>query len=82
MQLFKDLWHGLIENFQASLTWASVRVTAAWGVVWIIFSQLPSNVMVELATMMIWKLSVPAWMGIGQTITTYLARTKKPKAGT
>lgn len=80
MQFFKDVWHGLIENFTASLGWLSVQVTAGWAVVWIIFSQLPANVIAELANTSIWHLSVVAWMGVIQTLMTYFARLKRPKA--
>lgn len=77
MQMLKDVKSGLFENFKASLRWASVKMIAAWGGVWVIYSQLPPDAMVWLAQ---WK--VPMWMGIAQAIMTYLARVKSPKGGT
>lgn len=69
-------WDRVVE----SLTWLSVQVTLGWGVVWTIFGSLPADVMTELLQVRVWYVSVPAWMGITQTLMTYLARLKKPKA--
>lgn len=71
-------------NFKArvleSLTWLSVQVTAGWGVIWMVYGSLPADTMVEIAQIHYLGLSVPAWMGIAQTLTTYLARVKKQAA--
>lgn len=71
----------ILQRIKESLSWLSVQVTAFWGLVWVIYSQLPSEVMQELNTNKIgfWvvQLTVPAWMGIGQTMMTYFARIRK-----
>jgi len=79
MKTITDIIRGFREDFRESLRWASVRVTAAWGMVWIIYSQLPPDVMVTLANHKIWLFNIPSWMGIGQAVMTYLARMKKPE---
>ncbi len=66
-----------LARIKESLTWLSVQVTGAWGVVWVIYSQLPADVMSELAQVRFLSLSLVAWTGVAQTITTYLARIKK-----
>lgn len=73
---------GLYLNFRDSLRWASVQMMAAWGVVWVVYAQLPPDVMISLATYKIGVFNVPTWMGILQAAMTYLARVKSPKAGT
>ncbi len=65
------------ERIKESFTWLSVQVTALWGMAWVIYSQLPAEVMDLLNHTKIWLLSVPAWMGVGQSITTYMARMRK-----
>lgn len=79
---FREITQGLYLNFRDSLRWASVQMMAAWGVVWVIYAQLPPNVMIDLATARIWLFNVPTWMGIAQAIMTYLARVKTPRGGT
>ncbi len=79
MGAVRDIVRGFREDFWASLKWASVRVTALWGAVWIIYSQLPPDVMVTLANHKLWLFNLPSWMGIGQAVMTYVARMKKPE---
>lgn len=74
MQMARDVKQGLLDNFRNSLKWASVQMMAAWGGIWVIYSQLPPDAMIWLAQ---WK--VPMWMGIAQAVMTYLARVKAPK---
>lgn len=82
MQMLKDVKTGLFENFRDSLRWASVQMMAAWGVVWVVYAQLPADVMIQMANLKIGVFNVPTWMGILQAVMTYLARVKAPKAGT
>lgn len=79
MQVVREIKNGLLDNFRASLKWASVQMMAAWGVVWVVYGQLPADVLVELTKMKLLLLNVPQWMGIGQAVMTYLARVKSPK---
>lgn len=79
MQVFREIITGLIENFRASLRWASVQMMAAWGVVWVIYAQLPPDVMIQMSQTKLFWFNVPTWMGIGQAVMTYLARVKTPK---
>lgn len=72
-----EFWADFVARIKESVSWLSVQVTAAWGAVWFIFSQLPGNVIAELSQVIVLKLSIIAWMGIAQTITTYMARMKK-----
>ncbi len=69
------------DRVKESLTWLSVQVQFFWGVVWLIYSQLPPDVMQELNSRRIgfWviQMTLPAWMGIGQTVMTYFARIQK-----
>lgn len=76
MNWLAQVWERIVE----SLGWLSVQVTAGWGVVWVIYSQLPPDVMTQIAETKIWLLNIPGWMGIAQTVMTYLARLHKPKA--
>jgi len=69
----KDLW----ERIQASVTWLSVQVLAVWGVLWVVYSQLPADVIVELTQIKWLGLSLVAWAGIIQSTTIYMARVKK-----
>jgi hypothetical protein len=80
MRVVREIANGLIENFTASLRWASVQMIAAWGAIWVIYAQLPPDVMVQMANMKFIGINVPTWMGIGQALMTYLARVKVPKA--
>lgn len=82
MKIFREIVHGLAENFKASLKWASVQMMAAWGVVWVIYAQLPPDVMIQMSQLKLLWFNVPTWMGILQAVMTYLARVKAPKAGT
>lgn len=82
MKMFTEVITGLLENFRASLRWASVQMMAAWGVVWVIYAQLPPDVMITMSQTKIAWFNVPTWMGILQAVMTYLARVKSPKAGT
>lgn len=66
-------WERILESW----TWLSVQVTAVWSLVWFVFSQLPPEVISVLAQTKFLLLSVPAWMGIGQSVTTYFARIRK-----
>lgn len=77
MNVISEVKTGLIDNFKASLRWASVQMMAAWAGIWAIYSQLPPDAMIWLA-----QYRVPMWMGIAQAVMTYLARVKSPKAGT
>jgi len=79
MKMFKEIVTGLLENFRDSLRWASVQMMAAWGVVWVVYAQLPPDVMVQMSQLKIWLFNVPTWMGILQAVMTYLARVKQPK---
>lgn len=83
MGAIKDIVRGFREDFTESLKWASVRVTALWAFVWFIYSQLPADVMAQLALMEVklWIVTfkVPGLMGLAQAVTTYLARMKKPE---
>lgn len=83
MRVIREVVSGLIENFKASLRWASVQMMAFWGMVWVIYSQLPPDVMIQLAQtkVEVWKLSlnVPTFMALLQATMTYLARVKQPK---
>lgn len=76
---WSEFWTDAGIRIKESITWLSVQVTAAWGVVWIVYSQLPATTIVELANVHFLSLSVVAWMGIMQTVTTYIARVKPPK---
>lgn len=76
---WSEFWATATARVKESITWLSVQVTAAWGAVWVVFGSLPGNVITELSQVIIFKLSVIAWMGILQTLTTYLARVKPPK---
>jgi hypothetical protein len=82
MQMLKDVKSGLFANFRESLRWASVQMMAAWGVVWVVYAQLPPDVMVQMAQLKFGWFNVPTWMGILQAAMTYLARVKAPKGGT
>ena len=53
---------------------------AAWGIVWVIYAQLPPDVMIQMATLKLLGINVPTWMGIGQATMTYLARVKQAPA--
>lgn len=75
----KDKWNGFVARVGESLTWLSVQVTLGWGAMWVIYSQLDTNTMVEIAQVHVLHLSIPTWAGIMQTVTTYLARVKKKK---
>lgn len=75
-------WERAKYRLKESVTWLSVQVTAAWGVVWIMFSSLPAQTMTEISQIHILNLSVIAWAGLMQTVTTYLARVKPPKPPT
>ena len=79
MNMIREIVSGVLENFKASLRWASVQMMAAWGVVWVVYAQLPADVMVQLASTKVWVFNVPTWMGIAQAVMTYLARVKQPK---
>ena len=79
MQIIQEVKTGLIDNFRASLRWASVQMMAAWGVVWVIYAQLPPDVMIQMSQLKIMWFNVPTWMGIAQAVMTYLARVKTPK---
>lgn len=83
MNAVKDIVRGFREDFRESLKWASVRVSAAWGFVWFIYSQLPTDVMAQLSKteVKVWIITftVPGIMGLAQAATTYLARMKKPE---
>lgn len=82
MRVLQEVKTGLVQNFVASLKWASVQMMAVWGAVWVIYAQLPPDVMIQMSqTKLLW-FNVPTWMGIGQAVMTYLARVKSPKAGT
>lgn len=81
MNWLKQKWANFKARIAESLTWLSVQVTAGWGILWIIYSQLPSDTMVEIAQIHVLGISVPAWAGILQTLTTYLARVKKTPVG-
>jgi hypothetical protein len=67
-----------------SITWLSVQVQIGWSFVWFMYSQLPSETMVQLAQVQfkLWVLSftVPGLMGLAHAATTYLARIKKAPA--
>ena len=80
MCMIKEVVSGLMDNFTASLRWASVQMIAAWGAIWVIYAQLPPDVMIQMANMKFIGINVPTWMGIGQALMTYLARVKAPKA--
>jgi len=71
----------LLERIKESITWLSVQVQMFWGLVWIIYSQLPADVIQELNSHKLgfWviQMTLPAWMGIGQTVMTYFARIRK-----
>lgn len=82
MQVIQDVKTGLVDNFKASLRWASVQMMAAWGVIWVIYAQLPPDVMIQMSQLKILWFNVPTWMGIAQAAMTYLARVKSPKAAT
>jgi len=69
----KDLW----ERIKESVTWLSVQVLAVWGVLWVVYSQLPADVIVELTQIKWLGLSLVAWAGIIQSTTIYMARVKK-----
>lgn len=73
MNWLKDLWRRMKE----SVTWLSVQVMALWGVLWVIYAQLPADVMTELAQIKWLGLSLVAWAGVLQAVTTYMARVKK-----
>jgi hypothetical protein len=75
LQWFK----GIPARVKESLTWLSVQVSFAWGAVWVIYSQLPSDVMTQLAEHKIGWFNVPTWVGIAQVVSTYIARLKKAK---
>ena len=79
MHISTEVKTGLVENFRASLQWASVKMMAAWGVVWVIYAQLPPDVMIQMSQTKLFWFNVPTWMGIGQAVMTYLARVKTPK---
>lgn len=80
MRLANEVVNGLLQNFRDSLRWASVQMMAAWGVIWVVYAQLPPDVMVQMSQLKIWLFNVPTWMGIAQAVMTYLARVKTPKA--
>lgn len=77
MDWLAQKWANFVARIKESLTWLSVRVMIGWAAVWTIFSQLPANVITELAQINILHISVVSWMGIAQTVTVYLARVKK-----
>jgi len=79
MKMYQEIITGLLNNFRDSLRWASVQMMAAWGVIWVVYAQLPPDVMVQLASTKVWVFNVPTWMGIAQAVMTYLARVKQPK---
>jgi len=79
MQVIQEVKTGLIENFRASLRWASVQMMAAWGVIWVIYAQLPPDVMIQMSQLKIMWFNFRTWMGIAQAVMTYLARVKTPK---
>lgn len=64
-------------RIKESFTWLSVQVMSAWGLVWVIYSQLPADTLQTLNTTKFWVFTVPAWMGIVQTAMTYFARMKR-----
>ena len=71
----------LSQRMKESLTWLSVQVQFFWALVWLVYTQLPPDVMIELNTHKIgfWviRMTLPAWMGIGQAVMTYGARIRK-----
>lgn len=79
MKMIAEIFNGLVENFKASLRWASVQMMAAWACIWVIYGQLPPDVMIQLSQHKIWLFNVPTWMGVAQVVMTYLARVKQPK---
>lgn len=80
MRIAREIVSGLLDNFRDSLKWASVQMMAAWGVVWVIYAQLPPDVMIQMSQLKVMWFNVPTWMGILQAVMTYLARVKQPKA--
>lgn len=70
---------GIPARIRESFTWLSVQVSFAWGAIWVIYSQLPPDVMVQLAEHKIGWFNVTTWAGIAQVFTTYIARLKKAK---
>jgi hypothetical protein len=50
MRIAREIVSGLLDNFRDSLKWASVQMMAAWGVVWVIYAQLPPDVMQAVMT--------------------------------
>lgn len=79
MDAIKKIWEGFLENARASIRWASVQLMAFWGVIFGIYSQLPIDVITQLAETKFLYLNVPGWMAVLSTFSTYLARVKKPK---
>lgn len=73
MECLKDLW--------ARLKWSwrtlTIQVTAFWSAIWLAYSQLPADVMIQLSQHKVWLFNVPAWIAIAQAISTNWARVKK-----
>lgn len=75
-----------LQRVRESITWLSVKVQAVWLFVWFMYSQLPSETMVQLAQVQfklwVFSFTVPGLMGMAHAATTYFARIKKAPAPT
>ena len=70
----------MLAQLKEMLTWFSIQVQLLWSFIWIAYSQLPADVMVQLATMKVWVFTVPALMGLTHALMTAIAR-KIPQGG-
>lgn len=70
----------IFEQAKEMLTWFSIQVQVLWGIIWVAYSQLPPDVMLQLSQTKFWIFNVPALMGIGQAVMTAIAR-KIPQKG-
>lgn len=74
----------LLQRIRESITWLSVQVQALWLFIWFMYSQLPSETMVQLAQVQfklwVFSFTVPGLMGMAHAATTYMARLKKQAA--
>lgn len=77
MNWFKQKWASIVECAKEAITWFSIQLALLWGGIWLVYSQLPANVMVELATKTYYGLSIVAWAGIVQTFMIVTGRIKK-----
>lgn len=68
-------------RFGESAKWLSVQVQAIWAFIWFMYSQLPSETMVQLAQVQFSlgpvAFTAPGLMGLAHAATTYFARMKK-----